>query len=92
MKQLEVYLTFSPGPGGEHTMTVAGEGRRPTLMHAQVVADEAGIAPRRTAEIVAGVQLSIENGRLSLPKRCFPHNGRKTSSNPCLFCRKHVFA
>lgn len=26
-------LTYSPGPGGEHTMTVLGEGRRPTAEH-----------------------------------------------------------
>ncbi|MFU8781379.1 MAG: type II toxin-antitoxin system HipA family toxin [Kiritimatiellia bacterium] len=52
-------LTFSPGPGGEHTMTVAGEGRRPTLVHVQLVADEAGIAPRRAAEIVADVHAAV---------------------------------
>jgi len=52
-------LTFSSGPGGEHTMTVGGEGRRPTLMHVKSVADEAGIEPKRSAEIVADVNDAV---------------------------------
>ena len=35
-------LTFSPGPGGEHTMTVAGEGRQPGLEHILRIAEGAG--------------------------------------------------
>ena len=52
-------LTYSPGPGGEHTMTVAGEGRQPTLVHVKSIANEAGIHPGRTAEIIADVNAAI---------------------------------
>jgi len=37
-------VTFAPGPGGEHAMTVAGEGRSPTLKHILQVAERAGIS------------------------------------------------
>jgi len=56
-------LTFSPGPGGEHSMTVAGEGRRPTLAHVKSVAIEAGIHPGRTADIVSDVNAAIAQWR-----------------------------
>jgi serine/threonine-protein kinase HipA len=36
-------LVHAPGPGGEHTMTVAGEGRRPTAEHCLALADRHGI-------------------------------------------------
>ena len=38
-------LTFSSGPGGEHSMSVAGEGRRPTREHCLTLAAAAGIGP-----------------------------------------------
>ncbi len=44
-------LVFSPGPGGEHTMTVAGEGRAPARRHLLSLAEPAGIA-RRDAETI----------------------------------------
>ena len=36
-------LTFAPGPGGQHTMLVAGEGSKPTVEHLRVVADKVGL-------------------------------------------------
>jgi serine/threonine-protein kinase HipA len=36
-------LTFSPGPGGEHSMTLLGEGRRPARAHCLQLADQCGI-------------------------------------------------
>ncbi len=44
-------LVFSPGPGGEHSMTVAGEGRSPARRHLLSLAEPAGIA-RRSAEAI----------------------------------------
>jgi serine/threonine-protein kinase HipA len=44
-------LTFAHGPGGEHTMTVAGEGR-PDRPHIMRVAENAGIAKTRANEII----------------------------------------
>ena len=37
-------LTFARGPGGEHSMTVAGEGRHPTRQDVLKLADQADIA------------------------------------------------
>jgi len=45
-------LTFSSGPGGEHTLTIADEGRRPGREAFAAVARESGISARRAAEIV----------------------------------------
>ncbi len=39
-------LTFSTGPGGEHSTSLAGEGRAPALQHLQKVAAVAGLDPR----------------------------------------------
>jgi serine/threonine-protein kinase HipA len=49
-------LTFAPGPGGEHTMTVAGEGRRPGRARLLKVAEGAGIARNNAVRIVEGVR------------------------------------
>jgi serine/threonine-protein kinase HipA len=46
-------LTFSRGPGGEHTMVVAGEGRAPTEAHLLRLAEEAELknAPRHLSKV-----------------------------------------
>ena len=44
-------LVFAPGPGGEHTMTVAGEGRAPARSHLLQLAGPAGI-PSLDAEAI----------------------------------------
>ncbi len=46
-------LTFSQGPGGEHTLLVSGEGRRPQVAHLERLAKEAGIRARVAREVVA---------------------------------------
>lgn len=45
-------LCFSQGPGGEHTMTVAGEGRQPGRDHCLRLAATHGISRSRAAEII----------------------------------------
>jgi serine/threonine-protein kinase HipA len=52
-------LTFTHGPGGEHTLTVAGEGRAPDRAHIMRVADGAGISRKRAGEIMDQVASSI---------------------------------
>ena len=52
-------LTLSFGPGGEHTMTVAGEGRNPTRGHALSVASGASISPKQASGIIAEVEGAI---------------------------------
>lgn len=44
-------LTFSRGPGGEHSMTVAGEGRAPGRQHVLALAEAAAI-PREEVELI----------------------------------------
>lgn len=49
-------LTWSPGPGGEHYLDVAGEGRRPTREHVQRLGALHGLPPaaiNRTIDEVA---------------------------------------
>lgn len=52
-------LSFSQGPGGEHTLLVAGEGRRPGRSQFDAVATAAGIKPGRVAGIVAEVDAAL---------------------------------
>ncbi|MGY6634226.1 MAG: type II toxin-antitoxin system HipA family toxin [Alkalilacustris sp.] len=50
---------FSRGPGGAHTLLVAGEGRRPGRAHILQVAAKAGIRPKRAAEVVEQVDAAV---------------------------------
>ena len=45
-------LVFTPGPGGEHTMTVAGEGRAPARNHLLQLAGPAGLSSREAESIL----------------------------------------
>lgn len=56
-------LVFSPGPGGEHSMTVAGEGRSPARRHLLQVAAPAGIADREAESILDGVAAAAARWR-----------------------------
>jgi serine/threonine-protein kinase HipA len=44
-------VTPSSGPGGEHNMTIAGEGRAPGLQHFAIIAEKAEI-PKTTANLI----------------------------------------
>jgi serine/threonine-protein kinase HipA len=48
-------LVFSPGPGGEHTMTVAGEGRQPMRDHLLKIASQFDIKSAAARQIVEEV-------------------------------------
>jgi len=52
-------LVHSPGPGGEHSMTVNGEGRRPRVEHMMALAEKAGITRRAAADICQQVQAAV---------------------------------
>ncbi|MBZ6380502.1 type II toxin-antitoxin system HipA family toxin [Sphingomonas sanguinis] len=54
-------LTYSVGPGGEHYLAVAGEGRRPTRSHVDRIGRMHGIADRRIGEIVDAVDGAVSN-------------------------------
>lgn len=59
-------LTCSAGINGEHTTSVAGEGRDPTKAHMLKVGETVGIKPDRMHRIIDRVQESIERW----PKWC----------------------
>ena len=52
-------MTYSMGPGGEHTMTVQGEGMNPTREHCTALAQPFGIKPREAASIIDAVNAAI---------------------------------
>lgn len=52
-------LTFTHGPGGEHTMTIAGEGRSPDSSHILQVAASAGISEKETKQIIDEVSAAV---------------------------------
>lgn len=52
-------LSWSAGPGGEHTMTVAGEGISPSLGHVHALAEQTGISRHEVAEITEQVSAAI---------------------------------
>ncbi len=61
-------LTFSAGPGGEHWLGVAGEGRRPTSAHLHEVAKRADVTPRSAARIVDEVRSAVAQWRAHAKK------------------------
>ena len=52
-------LTFSAGPGGEHYLAVAGEGRSPTRAHVLHLAQTHGLAPARAAQVIDEVAAAV---------------------------------
>lgn len=56
-------LVFAPGPGGEHTMTVAGEGRAPGRSHLLKLARAAGVADPEAESILREVSSAVERWR-----------------------------
>lgn len=51
-------LVFSEGPGGEHTMLVAGEGRSPDRSHLKMLADGAGL--RHASRVIDKVRSAVD--------------------------------
>lgn len=49
-------FTFNPGPGGWHTLSIAGEGRHPRRAHLLKLAEEADLRPRDAREIIDQVR------------------------------------
>lgn len=52
-------LTYSHGPGGEHSTTILGEGRQPTRAHCLKLATQFGLRPRETSDIIDQVNAAI---------------------------------
>jgi serine/threonine-protein kinase HipA len=52
-------LLFSAGPGGEHTMTLAGEGRNPGRPHMLRLTEQADVSKREAVAILGEVQAAV---------------------------------
>ena len=52
-------LLYTPGPGGEHTMTLAGEGRNPGRRHMLGLAQRADVSQREAIAIISEVQAAM---------------------------------
>jgi serine/threonine-protein kinase HipA len=52
-------LTFSPGPGGEHYLSIDGEGRRPSRANLVAEGAAAGLASKRMGAIVGEVAEAV---------------------------------
>ena len=53
-------LTFADGPGGEHSMTVAGEGRAPAYRQVVALAGQYGVAEKEVEVMFEGVAAAVE--------------------------------
>src|SRR5690606_27700454 len=52
-------LTYSNGPGGEHTLLVSGEGRDPGLPHVRALATTRRLKTRAVNQILAEVRAAV---------------------------------
>lgn len=53
-------LTFAPGPGGEHSTTIAGEGRAPGCRHLLQLAEPVGISAEEAESIIHKAASAVE--------------------------------
>ncbi|MEK7384453.1 MAG: type II toxin-antitoxin system HipA family toxin [Elusimicrobiota bacterium] len=57
-------LLYAPGPGGEHSMTLVGEGRNPGQAHIFRLAEQAGVTHPQTAAIIDEVRSAVERWKV----------------------------
>lgn len=69
-------LTYAEGPGGEHTMLVAGEGRNPGEPHLETLAKELGV--RHGIKVIDQVKAAIERFTFHADEAGVPAKLRKT--------------
>jgi serine/threonine-protein kinase HipA len=65
-------LTFSSGPGGEHSADIAGEGRAPGLPHMLAVAKAASVAPRDANTVIEEVRTAVSRWKECADEACLP--------------------
>lgn len=53
-------LLYAPGPGGEHSMTLAGEGKSPGRAHILRLAERAGVTRPRAVAIIDEVRAAVD--------------------------------
>ncbi len=54
-------LTFSPGPGGEHTMTINGEGKSPSKIDIIHLAEKSGLKKNDTLSVIDEIAGIVSN-------------------------------
>ncbi|WP_417271116.1 type II toxin-antitoxin system HipA family toxin [Celeribacter sp.] len=74
-------VSFSSGPGGEHTLTIAGEGKKPGVEHFNVVASKTGIKGKRAIEIVDEVDGALRGWDDAAEMRGVPKGLRQEIGN-----------
>ena len=75
-------LSFATGPGGEHTMTVLGEGRSPTREHALRLTTQFGVKPSEAADAIGQVNDAIANWpRFASAATCTKKTAKAISSH-----------
>ena len=52
-------LLYTPGPGGEHTMSLAGEGKNPGRSHILRLTERADVSKREAATIIEQAQAAV---------------------------------
>lgn len=56
-------LVFAPGPGGEHTLTVDGAGKAPTINDIARVAEKASLQRREVDDVLDSVRAAVSEWR-----------------------------
>jgi serine/threonine-protein kinase HipA len=54
-------ITFSKGPGGEHSMTVDGEGRSPSIKNIYSLGEKAGLKKNEVIQIIEEVSQAVNH-------------------------------
>jgi serine/threonine-protein kinase HipA len=80
-------LTFTEGPGGEHTTSVCGEGRAPGKEHFLRIAEVAGIGKNEALQIVEEVHEAVSRWP-SFARDC---GVRKSTSDQIWLCIGNAF-
>ena len=63
-------LTFSPGPGGEHSTTLLGEGRQPVREHCLLLAERVEIKREQATRILDEVSAAVARWRECADEAC----------------------
>lgn len=66
-------LTFSSGPGGEHSVDIAGEGRSPDMKHLLTVSRQASISDQDARDVIDQVRTAIEGWQQFAEKLAYPN-------------------
>jgi serine/threonine-protein kinase HipA len=81
-------LTYSSGPGGEHSMTLAGEGRDPSREQMLRLAEQASLSPREAKTVIEEVAEGVAQWSVFANQASVSEEGlRKVSHDLLKFTR-----